>query len=284
MAPGLLSNSLWIDNDLIIKEAWLQTLKEHYVASAYSGDMGSVEMDEALQTWLNDNTGHLLEDAVENVTLDPSTLLALASTLYFNARWADEFQKEGTTEEIFHGTNGDETCQMMHRSGSGNYVYGSHFSALEKALTNAGSMIFILPDEGFTPEDLLQDEEVMNYIIRSEASVAYSYINLSLPRFDVSSDLKLDDTLKQLGIQEIFTETADFTPVTDDALMLSSMKHAARIKVDEEGVEAAAFTVALMAGAAMPGDSVDFTLDRPFLFIMKGLDGNILFAGIVNHM
>lgn len=39
---------------------------------------------------------------------------------------------------------------------------------------------------------------------------------LYLPRFSVSSDYQLKDTLKQLGIQKVFTHEADLSGVTGD--------------------------------------------------------------------
>ena len=68
----------------------------------------------------------------------------------------------------------------------------------------------------------------------------------------------------------------------DEDTYLSSAQHAVRVKVDEEGVEAAAFTVMMMENAAyMTGDEVDFILDRPFLFVITGANGLPLFTGIV---
>ena len=64
----------------------------------------------------------------------------------------------------------------------------------------------------------------------------------------------------------------------------SQAKHAARISADEDGCIATAFTAMAMAGGAMPpSDEVDFTLDRPFLFVITGADGNLLFAGVVER-
>jgi serine protease inhibitor len=54
--------------------------------------------------------------------------------------------------------------------------------------------------------------------------------------------------------------------------------------IDEEGCTAAAYTVMLAAGAARPPEEkVDFVLDRPFLFVINGQDGQPLFVGIVNQ-
>ena len=75
--------------------------------------------------------------------------------------------------------------------------------------------------------------------------------------------------------------------LTDNGAWLSSAMQAARVKIDEEGCEAAAFT-AIMANAtsAMPEDLpvVEMELDRPFAFAITGADGLPLFVGAVNTM
>ena len=68
-----------------------------------------------------------------------------------------------------------------------------------------------------------------------------------------------------------------------DGIFLDKAQHAARVTIDEEGCTAAAYTVMMAAGTAMPPDEeVDFILDRPFLFVLSSLDGLPLFAGVVN--
>ena len=65
------------------------------------------------------------------------------------------------------------------------------------------------------------------------------------------------------------------------------MQHAARVKIDEEGCEAAAFTAIIAdATAAMPQELpvVEMDLDRPFAFAITGADGLPLFVGTVNTM
>ena len=94
--------------------------------------------------------------------------------------------------------------------------------------------------------------------------------------------------LKALGVTDIFVSgTADFSAILpkDDGGYIDQVKHAARVLIDEKGVTAAAFTVIARYGAAMPPeDEMDFTLDRPFLFIVESRDGLPLFTGIVNQM
>ena len=68
-----------------------------------------------------------------------------------------------------------------------------------------------------------------------------------------------------------------------DDIALGQVKHAARVKIDEEGCEAAAFTVMMAVGTAMPEPlpRVDFTLDHPFLFAVTASENVPLFVGAV---
>ena len=61
---------------------------------------------------------------------------------------------------------------------------------------------------------------------------------------------------------------ADFprSPTMPTAFSFTGQALRARVTIDEEGVVAAAYTVMVACGAALPPDErVEFTLDRPFL-------------------
>ncbi|MBP5250750.1 MAG: serpin family protein, partial [Lachnospiraceae bacterium] len=79
---------------------------------------------------------------------------------------------------------------------------------------------------------------------------------------------------------------ADFSPIMDiPDVSLDEAIHAARVKIDEEGVEAAAFTVMMMKNTAvMVPQIIDFTVDRPFHFVMTDQNGVPTFVGTVNNI
>ena len=170
------------------------------------------------------------------------------------------------------------------------YYWGEHFGAVYLNLEDNSRMWLILPDEGVTPEKLLASGEAMAFLQQD----LYEYenqkslmVHLSVPKFDISSDMELSAQLKALGITDIFLPgVADFSPIIPvaDGGCVSMVKHAARVAIDEEGVTAAAFTAIMRAGGAMiPDDEIHFTLDRPFLFVVESQDGLPLFAGVVNQ-
>lgn len=286
---SILAASVWLDEDIAFRQETLETLSQVYYASSYQGEMGSEAMNTALRDWLNTQTGGLLEQQVSNIELSPETIMALATTIYFRAKWSDEFSENRTDTGTFHGFAGDTQCEFMHRSRSNNYYWAENFGAVSERLESGGRMWFLLPDEGVSPEELLQSGAA-EFLLRGtdQENKKFLTVNLALPKFDVSSQLDLQTGLKNLGVTEVFDPlVSDFSPLTDhpEGLFVSQVQHDARVAIDEEGVTAAAYTVIPAAGAAMPPEEeVDFVLDRPFLFAITGADNMPLFVGIVNQV
>jgi len=288
LSKSILGSSLWLQEDYGFDPATVDLLAENYYASVFRGDLGTAEMDAALQSWLNEQTGGLLRKQTQSVRFDPMTVLALATTIDYQVQWRDfQFSEKANTQGIFHGATGDTTETFMHTELSyGPYYWSEHFGAVSLPLEDGSKMWLILPDEGVTPEEIAG--EVAAFLADpNKKDQKRIRVNLALPKFDVSSQRDVADTLQQLGVTDVFDSgKADFSPIlpADDGGYVSSINHAARVVIDEKGVTAAAFTVIMRAGAGMPPeDQVDFTLDRPFLFCVESRDGLPLFAGIVNE-
>ena len=154
-------------------------------------------------------------------------------------------------------------------------------------------MIFLLPDEGTALTPLLRGEAALTDLfigVYQNDKAQTAKLVWSVPKFDVSSDLELTDALRSLGVTDVFDDTqADFSPLADfdEPVSVTQVQHAARVKLDEEGCEAAAFTAIIAdATAAMPEELpvVEMNLNRPFAFVITGVDGLPLFAGAVNTM
>lgn len=287
VSTSILASSLWMRDDSAYSEETLERLRDNYHASSFYGDMSDPRYTEALRDWLNEQTGGQLGDAVENVTLDPQTMLELVTTVYFRAKWLEQFDTANTFPQTFHAPDGDIECDFLHNDSACFWVYrGEHFTAVQQPFEDAGNMWFLLPDEGITPEALLSDSKALSFLISGDAEQSeWYYGKLALPKLDVTSDLELSDTLKALGVTDAFDSTAaDFSPLFGDAdgIVLSNVQHAARLVMDEEGVTATAFT-AMGYGAGGPEFEMDFTLDRPFLFKIDGSGSTPLFVGIVNQ-
>ncbi|MBQ8510692.1 MAG: serpin family protein [Clostridia bacterium] len=284
----ILANSIWLDDGISYSEEPLKRLAANYFASSYQGDMADSAYTSAMKRWLNEQTGGLLRDAVGEIEVDPKTIVTLLSTIYYQAKWDNEFREEKNETLPFHTPTGDVETTFMCKSSEGSYYWGDTFAAITQSIENAGRMWFFLPDEGVSVDEMLKDEGICA-ILNGESweNSKRLIIDLKIPKFDVSSKLKLRETLESLGVTDIFDDaSADFTPLldADQPAWISDVEHAARVIIDEEGIQAAAYTAMMMAGAAEPPDErVEIVFDRPFLFAVTGTDGAVLFAGVVNN-
>jgi serpin B len=246
-------------------------------------------MNRQLAAWLDSQTGGLLTDYTENIQLDPTTALALASTVYFSANWVDDFHEGSTTKELFHAKDQDIVTDFMHKTSLYHTYYeGEDFGAISLDLQGSHKMWLILPNEGIDPSTLLEQGDYYDLISHPGNWQRKSTltVNLSLPKFDVSSEQNLISGLNAMGITDICNSaTADYSPITSEPLYLDSAQHAARVSIDEEGVIAAAYTLMAACGSGIPEkqDEIDFILDRPFLFVITGEDDLPLFAGKVDQ-
>ena len=286
----VLANSLWLNQDVEFVKRTMETLAADYYASSYRGEMGSAGFDRALQGWLNEQTGGLLKEQADGVSLPADTVMAIASTVFFKGTWSSKFDPEATGADVFHAPDGELTCDFMHGGKSGVYYWGEQFAAAQLYFSNLRSMFFILPDEGVSPDALLADAEFLSFLSGDRAGWENQknlMIDFTIPKFDVLSDIDLLPGLAALGVTDALDRAvSDFSPMTTDVLEIwvSQAKHAARVSVDEEGCVAVAYTVIGVSGGSMPPEErVEFVLDRPFLFAITGPDSLPLFTGIVNR-
>ncbi len=286
---SFLGASLWKDDTLRLNgsPAQLQLqniLAKYYYAPMYNGDVTNAEYSEVMQEWLNRQTGGVL-DVCGDVDFDPDTVLSLITTVYFKAQWADCFDFDKTAEGVFRKTDGTEiTAQFMNDKHELKVCFGEGFSAIKLDLADGDSMWFFLPDEGITPEQLVADGDF--FYNESWRDEGYYNVNISIPKFDVSTCGDITEYLKQLGVTEAFGGSADFSALTQQSMALSEVVQAVRIAVGENGVTAASCIKMDTDGAAAPNELLefDFILDRPFLFAVQERKTEMpLFCGIVNQ-
>ena len=282
-----LANSLWLENGLNYQQDTMDNIAYYYYASVYQGDLGSQKINNAIGAWINNNTGGFLKKSTSNVNLSPDTILALYSTIYFQAKWQDEFSASKNTQDTFHAPNGDKTVTFMNKKlAQMYYYYGDNFSAVALSLKNGSRMWFILPDEGYTTADVLADGQYMQMVLQQDwENEKWMKVNLSVPKFDVNSTMDLKGGLQEMGVTDVFNEgAANFSEITGNVpIFLTAANQSVRVQIDEEGVKAAAYIEFPGATSpAPPEEIIDFILDRPFIFAIT-TDNIPLFMGTVNN-
>jgi len=276
-----IANSLWAEKGMDLKEDFLKRAAEYYYADVFQANLSSEEAKNAQAEWVKERTNGLIVPSAPA----SDTVLSLKNTIYFYDEWMDRFSVEKTAEDIFTCADGKEvTCDFMNRTMSSHgFRKGENYTTSTLSLKN-GSMEFYLPDEGVDVHELLKSPEVLQEVMEGEEGSMMGEVVWKVPKFSYGSGMGLIDMLKNLGMQEAFLEgEADFTNISDmKPLFISNVSQNAHIGIDENGVEAAAYTEISWAGAALPKGRADMILDRPFLYVIRNR-GQVIFVGICEN-
>lgn len=112
-------------------------------------------------------------------------------------------------------------------------------------------------------------------------------LHVIMPEFKSEFTTNLEGFCNELGMKEIFSPGADFSPMTSEQIFLESIIQKARIEVDRHGTRAAAISMGAMptcVGAHVRERKV-VRLDRPFLYaIVECMNGMPVFEGILNQI
>lgn len=284
-----LGNSLWLNKDVAFNENKLKTLAEDYYAHSFSLDFQDKNSSKKISDWVSENTGGKLGNEPSEFSLDRDSIMTLINTVSFYDEWIDTFDKDKTKEDIFYLQDGDQVKNdfMNMKYSSHGFAHGEGYTVSSLNMKNSNSMIFILPDEDESPYDIVSNPEILNEAISSLSSEksGHGEVVFKIPKFNFSSKLDLNYVARKLGIENAFDESnANFRPLSETKpLFISEIKQSANISIDEVGVEASAFTQIDYCGSARPEGRADMILDRPFIFVVTGIDSSPLFVGIINN-
>lgn len=281
-----IANSLWLSNEsnggaVGFKDSFIDNAAQNFYASSYDVDFADIETGKAMGKWISENTNGTLSPEIKT---NPEQILSIINTVYFYDQWIDSFDKEKTLEDTFYLIDGTESkADFMNQTiGSSGFTKDKNFTRSSLALKNGGEMIFILPDQRLSPYELLSSPEKLKSIFE-EGEEHYGEVVWKIPKFSFDSELKLKDQLKELGIKEAFSSNADFRGITDNMAYISDIHQETYISIDEEGVEASAFTQIYYDGSGQPEGRAEMILNRPFIYGITVPSGNLLFMGVYTN-
>lgn len=283
-----IANSLWITKDTSYDKNTLDNISEH-LCDIFSGEFNNSNFISAIKEWLNDKTGNMLKESVDNLDFNSQTAAALISTFFLSCAWYEQFQKENTTDETFYGTVKNSLIPFMHMTSPMEIFYCDGGVCIPKGLSDNGNMWFILPNEGQNIDELIKKGDFINIITKPNdwQNVSSCKISLSIPQMDIYCDNDIIGLLKTMGICDIFDiSKADFSPLDkNNSLFINKALQSFRLNLAENGIKAASYTVMGIARCALlPEEIIEFNLNRPFILALTNEDNAVLFAGIINNL
>ena len=297
-----IANALFVNkNRGTLQQQYQQDMKQYYDATAENLDFKLPSTLKTINDWASDHTNGMIPTILDKI--DEKVVTYLLNAIYFKADWASKFEAKNTEEEKFTATNGTIKLPLMHQNVLIQYLKNEDYSAIEIPYGNGlWKMTVMLPEEGKTTDDIIERIGQLGFLegngfcgTMGDTYMAHE-VDLKLPRFETSSDtdkltLKggLVALLQQLGINLVFNQSLSEVPnmCEKENMYIGMMRQKAKIKVNEEGSEAAAVTIGGANCTAFTPNpqpveypKAIFHANRPFVYtISEASSGVIVFVG-----
>jgi serine protease inhibitor len=282
------ANSLWPQKEYPFLRDYIRLVKNYYGAliSPVDYEKEPVAAAERINTWVEEKTNKKIRDIIQPQVLDAFTRLILVNAIYFKGNWAMQFMEEATHDAPFHLSQKEFVrVPMMNQIEFFRYAESENSQILELPYIGHDlSMLVLLPkkvdglaylEKSLTAENL---ERWWSLLHNKE-------VNVSLPKFTMTSQFSLGDRLQSMGMRDAFNpDRADFSGMdgNPDWLYLTNVIHKAFVDVNEEGTEATAATAITVDACVSGPPPVIFRADHPFVFLIRDkTTGSLLFIGRV---
>lgn len=282
------SGELVSSNAAIVKKTIENSITPEYrnrLETKFSGELFCTDdIVRAVNTWVKGKTKGMIDQIVDD-SMD-SMLMTLINAVAFEAEWEDEYDEDDIQENEFNNADGTKSTVNMMFSKEHSYIENEFFTGFLKPYKGGEySFIALLPKNARNERIFRRAIEKIDFKGLHD-SAKYDQVFVEMPEFKGEFKTELTDLFMNMGITNIFSPEADFSPLSSEWLKADSIVHKARIEVDRKGTKAAAATAMfLVAGCVPMGNPKSVRLDRPFVYaIMHNETGLPVFTGITNYI
>lgn len=241
-------NKIWLKQSFEVRSVFHDIAKKSFNSEVSSVDFrDSSRVVDEINDWIDEATHHKITNVVSSDSVNKDTLLVLLNAVYFKGRWEEPFKAWGNPGKFWNHGQTMVNASIMVRTRRFRYGELKEINAVAAEIpynTDGLSMLILLPKamNGLKEmEDKLASLDVLELV---KNRLSHSICKIVLPKFTIKSDMDLVEVLSGIGVQKIFSNSADFSGLLSDSerAKVTTAKHTAFIDVNEEGTEAAATT------------------------------------------
>lgn len=270
-----LANSLWLKKGLKINSEYIRILKDNFYAQSYEIDFTKSKEKDKIIKWINHYTEDLLKLDKNNYQIEDHLAILLLNTIYFDNKWLIAYDNEKTIKDSFNlDKDNVKMVEYMNHQISTLYKKTSEYVVVVDYFENNNTITYIMPTISFNKLFSKDFTSFTNDLEMAE-------VNLFVPKFDYTKEYNLNDTLKSLGVRNIF-EKNSLNKIGED-LYVNYVKQNVGIRLNESGVKAAAVTSIGIMKSSLVVEPIIIKLNHPFLYMIKDANNVLLFIGILNN-
>ena len=266
-----ISNSIWVNKRKSLKGKYKKGVKKFYQAKIKNVNFNDREdVANKVNKWADKSTDGMIKEIIGPRDVDPGKLAILCNAVYMKGAWEEKLY-EVESKSKFQGLDGK--TEMIHflknKSDKYGYSENKYAEAVSMKLDNGNEFIAILPKDSIDFELWNLD---INSLIEGDKLESGKYdITVTLPKIKYTTNINLTKILNDMGYGKIFS--FNFNNMSGSESSLSNIIQSATIDLDENGVKAAAITVAIFDNAMViePEQKEEkiVNFNRPYCYIIR---------------
>ena len=275
-----IAEGVWIKKGFAILPSYQEILKTSFHAAIESVPF-TQETAFEINQWIEQQTHQKIRNLIAPENLSQQTEMVLVNALYFRGNWLSPFSEKNSRQDLFYCSASDPVkAPFMEQTHFFPYVENDRYQAILLPFATHSkkschpACLLLLPTEDTSASCFTQSlEEVLH-------SLAIKQVHVRTPKFKIEQKIELTEILKQLGMNRVFTPLADLSGINGQHnLFLSAVLHKTFFAFEENGVEAAAATAAVINRTSIspPSPIFSFHVNRPFYFALLDLDTKTIF-------
>lgn len=280
----LIANSIWYRTGLPVSPDFIKTDQNYFSAQVKELNFLDPQAVSIINNWVNQKTNGAIQKIIKSI---PSEMIMyLINAIYFKGQWRTPFDKQNTSEGAFHNLDGSESIiPLMSQEMLIACLFDERFTLVDIPYSDSlYSMTILLPNDNQTLSTVSTQIKQVTWN-QWISQLSPRRIQLTLPRFEIEYEKKLNEILSVLGMSIAFDPNrADFSRIADvsENVYISEVKHKTYLKVDEKGTTAAAVT---SVGIGVTSAPQAITINRPFILaIRENHSSTLLFIGKITTL
>eukprot|EP00092_Neocalanus_flemingeri_P039438 GFUD01042941.1.p1 GENE.GFUD01042941.1~~GFUD01042941.1.p1 ORF type:complete len:414 (+),score=98.16 GFUD01042941.1:198-1439(+) len=280
------ANALYVADGLKVKQEFKDLAEKQFDTKIDELDFFDTKHAvEVINSWAANKTNNRINKVVSEEGLATDTRMVLTNAVYFKAKWLKPFDEKHTRSGNFSTpSKGQVETEFMFIRTSLESAYIEELNATLVALPYADEnykMLIFLPEESSNVEDL--EMALFNKLTCPMTDhlmlLKQKETDFLFPKFEAGSEISFVRHFKQLGVTDIFGDGANFTGISDaNDVEVGDIVHKTKIKVSEEGSEAAAVTAVFHTKIFIQNPKI--SVNRPFIFSIFDTKHNVpIFIG-----
>ncbi|KAK0408790.1 hypothetical protein QR680_004158 [Steinernema hermaphroditum] len=264
-----------LSKTLNVLEGYITDVKDNFFSKIEKVDFAAEPQVQRkkINDFVNETTaGHIPELLKEDHVKSQTRLIAV-NALYQKSAFKSEFSKDSTAKKAFNNEDkSTKEIDTMTGTHKGRFFENDDFAYGDMPFNDWGFHFFIIIPKSNSLASIKEKfiAKTQKFSGALGGAKGFMYLHVTVPKFNVSSELEFKDILEKAGIKQVFESAANLKGISSEPLYVEYLIHKAVLELDEKGVTAAAASgigiMPLSAQICTEDCHRTIKADRPFLF------------------